>query len=108
MDFFNRLTNWFSRNGRDENQLERALDLAKAKHPSEALEVYNELIASPGISPSIRARALFNRALAHSSLNDDTSAVVDLKQLVSLPGIPENVRTAARNQLARLAGRKPQ
>lgn len=106
MQFINRLTNWFSRTGRDENQLERALDLAKGNQPSEALEVYNELLASPGISPSIRARALFNRALAHSSLKDDSRAVIDLQQLVSLPAIPENIRTAARNQLARLASRK--
>jgi hypothetical protein len=35
-----------------------------------------------------------------------THAVIDLKQLVSLPAIPENIRTAARNQMARLASRK--
>jgi hypothetical protein len=106
MQFINRLTNWLSRTGRDENQLERALDLAKDKQPTEALEVYNDLLTSPGISPSIRARALFNRALSHSSLKNDSRAVIDLKQLLSLPAIPENIRTAARNQLARLASRK--
>jgi len=107
MDLLNRLANWFSRGGRDENQLEKALELAKSKQPAEALAIYNDLIISPGTSSAVKARALFNRALAYSSLKDDARAAADLKQLGTLADVPENIRTAARNQLVRLTNRKP-
>lgn len=106
MEILNRLTNWFSRSGRDENLLNKAIELAKNKQPAEALAIYNDLLASPGTSTLTKARALFNRALAHSSLKDDARALADLKQLTAMPGVPENILTAARNQLVRLANRK--
>jgi hypothetical protein len=106
MDLLNRLKNWFSRGGRDENQLEKAMELAKTRQPTEALAIYNDLITSPGTSNAVKARALFNRALAYSSLKDDDRAAADLKRLTTLDGVPENIRTAARNQLVRLTNRK--
>lgn len=105
MNFFSRLQNWFSRTGRDDNLMSTAMELAKDKQPAEAIKIYNDLLQSTTASAETKARALFNRALAHSSLKDDAKAVADLKQLTSLPNVPENVRTAARNQLVRLQNR---
>ncbi len=105
MGFFDRLTNWFSRSGREENQLQKAVDLAKSKNPNEAIAIYNDLLRSTTVSVSMKASALFNRALAHSSLKDDDQAIADLKELVALPGIPENIRATARTQLVRLRNR---
>lgn len=105
MNFLNRLSNWFSSSGRDDNQMAVAMELAKDKQPSEAIKIYNELLRSTSATAEVKARALFNRALAHSSMKDDVKAVADLKQLTAMQDIPENVRTAARNQLVRLQNR---
>ena len=105
MNLLNRLSNWFSSSGRDDNLMSSAMELAKDKQPAEAIKIYNDLLRSTSASAEIKARALFNRALAHSSMKDDVKAVADLKQLTAMPDVPENVRTAARNQLVRLQNR---
>jgi tetratricopeptide (TPR) repeat protein len=105
MNLLAQFTGLFSRSGRDEQQLVLALDFAKAKQPEKALEIYNKLLAADGTSTTTRARALFNRALAHSSLNNDEQAVVDLNAVLDLPDLPENVQSAARTQLARVRRR---
>ncbi len=105
MNFLNRLSNWFSRGGRDDNSMARAMELAKNKQPAEAIKIYTELMRSPTASSETKARALFNRALAHSSLKNDAQAVADLKQLTAMTDVPENVRNAARTQLVRLSNR---
>jgi hypothetical protein len=106
MDLFNRLANWFSRQGRDENQLNVALDFARHGLPAEAIAIYNELLLASATSATTKARALFNRALAYSALKEDSRAITDLKQLASQVDIPENVRSAARTQLVRLNNRQ--
>jgi hypothetical protein len=106
MNLLNRLTNWFSQDGRDENQLNAALDRAKGGAPAEAIAIYNELLRAGSTTATTKARALFNRALAYSSLKDDSRAIADLKQLTAQADVPENVRTAARTQLVRLKNRQ--
>ena len=106
MDLLNRLTNWFSRQGRDENQLNMALELARGGDPAKAIEIYGDVLRGESTSATTKARALFNRALAYSSLNEDPRAIADLKQLTALADIPENVRSAARTQLVRLKNRQ--
>ena len=81
------------------------MDLAKAKQPEKALEIYNKLLSNSGTNDTTRARALFNRALAYSSLNQDEQALVDLNAVLELPNLPENVQSAARTQLARVRRR---
>jgi len=105
MAFLDRLTNLFSRGGRDENRLRQGMEHAHEKRPAEAIEIYDSLLSSKGCSASVRARALFNRALAYSSLKDDAKAIADLEEVVALPGAPENVLSAARNQLVRVRNR---
>jgi len=105
MSIFKRLANWFSRGGRDDNRLQVGMDHAHAKRPAEAIAVYDAIVNAKGGSSSLRARALFNRALAHSSLKNDQQAILDLEEVVSFQGTPENVRSAARNQLVRVRNR---
>jgi hypothetical protein len=106
MNLLERLTNWFSREGRDENQLNAALELARGGSPTAAIEIYSKLLRDEATGATTRARALFNRALAYSSLNDDPQAIADLKQLTAQANVPENVRSAARTQLVRLSNRQ--
>jgi len=105
MGLLGQLANLFSRSGRDDNRLNQAMENAHAKRPAEAIAIYDSLISSKGTSPTVRARALFNRALARSSLKEDEKAIADLEQVVAMPGTPENVLTAARNQLVRVRNR---
>jgi hypothetical protein len=105
MGFLGQLTNLFSRSGRDDNRMRQAMEHAHAKRPAQAIAIYDSLVSSKGTSPTVRARALFNRALAHSSLKDDAKAIVDLEQVVTMAGAPENVLEAARNQLVRVRNR---
>ena len=105
MAIFGRLTNFFSRTGRDDNRLQTAMEHAHAKRPGEAIAIYDSLLGSKGTSPTVRARALFNRALAYSSLKDDGKAIADLEELVAQIGAPENVVSAARNQIVRVRNR---
>src|SRR5438094_5341911 len=105
MGFFGQLTNLFSRAGRDDNRLKQAMDHAHAKQPEKAIPVYDLLLKDKTAGPTLRARALFNRALAHSSMKDDQKAIADLEKVVAMPGAPENVLAAARNQLVRVRNR---
>ena len=106
MDLLSRLTNLFSRQGRDENQLNAAIEFAREGAPAKAIEIYSELLRAEATSATTKARALFNRALAYSSLNDDPLAIADLKQLAAQVDVPDNVRSAARTQLVRLNNRQ--
>ena len=105
MGIFSRLTGLFSRQSRDDNRLMTAIEHAKAKRPQQAIELYNQLLADGGTSSMVRARSLFNRALAYSSMHDDQKALADLDELLARPDVPENVKTAARAQLLRVRKR---
>lgn len=106
MSLWQRFTRMFSQGGRQESALLRAIDLAQTKNPKEAIAIYDGLINNPGTDPELKARALFNRALAYSSVKDDTQAIVDLQAVLSMPRVPENVREAARSQMARVKKRE--
>jgi hypothetical protein len=105
MGFLGQLTNLFSRSGRDDNRLREGMNHAHAKRPAEAIAVYDSLLNAKGTSSTVRARALFNRALAHSSMKDDQKAIDDLEEVLSMQGVPENVLAAAKNQLIRVRNR---
>ena len=105
MSILQRISGLFSRSGRDDQLLREALVHAKAKRPEKAIEIYNKLLGDRETKVATRASALFNRALAHSSLDDDQKAVADLEQVLALPDVPDNVQSAARSQLARVKRR---
>ena len=105
MSFLSRLGGMLTASGRAEDQLRQAMEHAKADRPKQALAIYTALIDSKGTSADIRAKALFNRALAHSSLNHDDKAIADLTQVLAIPNVAENVQTAARSQLTRVKKR---
>src|SRR5437870_4256361 len=105
MGLLGQLTNLFSRSGRDDNRLRQAMDHAHANRPEKAIAIYDSLLSGKAADPTLRARALFNRALAHSSTKNDQKAIADLEKVVSMPGAPENVLSAARNQLVRVRNR---
>jgi hypothetical protein len=106
MSVWQQLTGMFTRQGRDEAALRRGLRLAQAKQADAALAIYNRLIDDSATSDEVRSQAVFNRALAHSMLKRDDLAVADLNALLAQPRLAENVREAARSQLARVKKRQ--
>ena len=105
MSFLSRLTGFFSGSSGEEGLLRQGLEHAKAKRPEKAIEIYNSLLTASSTSAAVRARALFNRALAYSSMKDDEKALADLKQVLAMPTLPDNVQSAARAQVARIKKR---
>jgi len=104
MGFFSRLTSLFTAGGSEDSRLLKGVEHAKAGHPEKAIEIYNALLAKTN-SETVRARALFNRALAHSALKNDDQAIKDLQDVLASPNLAENVQSAARAQLARVKKR---
>ena len=105
MGLLSRLTGLFTGSGRDDRLLMQGIEHAKHKRPERAIEIYDSLISSTSTSDTVRARALFNRALAHSSMKDDEKALLDLDQLLAMPDVPENVQAAAKAQAIRVRKR---
>src|SRR5262245_50746556 len=105
MGLLGRLAGLLTGGGRDDRLLLQAIELAKNKHPDKAIPIYDSLLAKTSTSDTVRARALFNRALAHSSMKDDEKALVDLEQLLTMPDLPENVQNAAKAQVLRVRKR---
>jgi hypothetical protein len=106
MSIFGTLASLFTRSGRDDNLLRQGMEHASANRPEQAIMIYDSLVKSAAASLTVRSRALFNRALAHSSLKNDKQAIADLEEVVAMPGVPENVQTAARTQLIRVRNRE--
>jgi len=106
MSFFGTLASLFTRTGRDDNLLRQGIDHAKENRPAKAIEAYSSLVGSKSTSTTVRSRALFNRALAYSSMKDDKKAIADLEEVLAMPGVSENVTIAARTQLVRVQNRK--
>ena len=77
----------------------------KGKRPEKGVEIFNSLLATPTLSPTVRASALYNRALAFSAMNEDDKAMADLQKCLLLPGLPDNVQTAAKARMARMKKR---
>jgi len=105
MGFFQSLANLFTKSGRYDQQLLAAMEHAKAGRAQKAIELYTALVDDDSVNDAVRARALFNRALAHSKLDHDDQAIKDLQDVLAMPNVPENVQTAARAQLVRVKKR---
>lgn len=103
MGILSTLTGLFT-GGSEDSRLLKGMDLAKAGKPEKAIEIYNALLAKSS-SDTVKARALFNRALAHSAMKNDEQAIKDLQAVLASSNLPENVQSAARSQLARVRKR---
>jgi hypothetical protein len=104
MGLLGQLGSMFTRGGREEALLDQAMEHAKSKRPEKALDIYETLLKSTS-SCSLKARALYNRALVHSALKNEDQALADIEAVLKLPEVPDNVLTAAKERLVRLRKR---
>ena len=105
MSFFSKIAGLFSRSSRGESLLLEGVEHSKAKRPEKAIEIFDSLLTTTTLSPAVRASALYNRALAYSAMDEGDKALVDLQKVITLPGCPDNVMTAAKTRMARLKKR---
>ncbi len=82
--------------------------MAKAKKGdfAGAVSDYSATINASGIPNDVLGMALYNRALAYSALHEDDKAAEDLTKVLKMPGLPENISTAASHRRERLRRRE--
>jgi hypothetical protein len=70
-----------------------------------AIADYSAAVELPTIPADVKAMALYNRALAYSSIHEDEKAAADLADVLEMPGLAENVKTAAQQRRERIRRR---
>ncbi len=71
-----------------------------------AVSDYTTVLNIEGLSNDVRGMALYNRALAYSSMHENEKAAEDLALASSIPDLPENIRLAARQRQERIRRRE--
>jgi hypothetical protein len=81
--------------------------MARAKkHDREgAIDDYTATIGMPNTPPNVRAMALYNRALVLVATGDNQKGVADLNAVLAMDESPSNVKTKAREKLAKIETR---
>ena len=70
-----------------------------------AIDYYTMAIVMPGTPGEVIAMVLYNRALVHVAIGDDQRCVDDLVAVLAIDEVPVNVRTMARQKLAKMESR---
>ena len=78
---------------------------AKKHDHQGAIDDYTAIISLPDTSASMKAMALYNRALTYAAVADESQALADLSAVLSMPEAPVSVRTEARRKLVRMQRR---
>ena len=105
MSFTNWVKSLFSQRGKALALYRSGMAKASKRDYDGAIADYSAAIASPQIPPDVKGMAVYNRALAYSAIHEDARAAEDLAALLEMPGLPENIRTAAQQRRERLRRR---
>lgn len=105
MNIFQWFTRYFSSRGKAMSLYKRGMAKAKKHDHVGALEDYTTLIGMPGAPADLLAMVLYNRALVYVAAGDDKKAAADLDAVLALNESLVNVKTMARQKLARMESR---
>ena len=78
---------------------------AKKEDHQGAIHDYTTMIGIPGTPADLMAMALYNRALVHFTAGDDQKGESDLDAVLAMSEAGVNVKTMARQKLARIESR---
>lgn len=106
MGFLGWLTGKFSRRGQSLSGYKAGMLKAKKGDFAGAITDYSATIDAAGIPNDILAMALYNRALAYSAVREDQKAADDLSKVLSMPGLPDNIKVAASQRRERIRRRE--
>ncbi len=105
MNIFHWLTSCFSGRGKAMSLYKRGMAKAKKHDHQGAIEDYTTTIGMPGTPAGLMAMVLYNRALAHVAAGDERNGIVDLDAVLAMSETLVNVKTMARQKLARMESR---
>lgn len=83
----------------------RGMEKAKKHDHQGAIRDYSKVIDIPGIAADLIAMVLYNRALAHVASGDNRKGTADLDSVLSMKEKLVNVKSMARQKLARMKSR---
>jgi hypothetical protein len=103
MSLLSWLAGVFSSRGKALSMCKRGMRRARKHDRAGAIGDYSAVIGMPGVPADVRAMALYNRALVHSAAGDDIQATGDLDSILAMTETLINVKTSARQKLARMS-----
>ena len=105
MNIFHWLTRCFSVRGKAVSLYKRGMAKAKRNDHQGALEHYTTAIGMPGTPADLLAMVLYNRALVYVAAGDEPKGAADLDAVLAMDESLVNVKTMARQKLARMESR---
>lgn len=105
MTLFGWVAGRFSQRGKALSLYHRGMAKAKRHDHQGAIDAYSATIAMSAIPPDVQAMVLYNRALVYVAEGDDQRGADDLDALLAIVEAPINVKTMARQKLARMKTR---
>jgi len=105
MNILHRLKSCFSDRGKAVYLYKQGMAKAKKHDHQGALEDYTTTIGMPGTPADLLAMVFYNRALVYVAAGDEPKGAADLEAVLSMNEALENVKTMARQKLARMESR---
>lgn len=105
MSILDWLTNCFSGRGKALSLYKRGMAKAKKHDNRGAIEDYTTIIGMPCAPADLLAMVLYNRALAYVAAGDDQKGAADLDVVLAMNDALVNIKTMARQKLARMQSR---
>lgn len=105
MSFTTWLKSIFSHRGKALSLYRSGMAKANKRDYAGAVADYSAAIEAPQIPADVKGMALYNRALAYSAMEEDDKAAEDLAAVLAMPGLPENINTAAQQRRERIRRR---
>jgi hypothetical protein len=105
MSFTTWLKGWFSHRGKALALYRTGMAKATERDFEGAIAAYSAAIQASSIPDDVKAMAIYNRALAYSAIHEDGKAADDLALVLQMPGLPENIKTAAQQRRERIRRR---
>lgn len=105
MDVFNWIAGHFSGRGKALSLYRRGMVRANKHDHQGAIDDYTVTIGLSHTPTDVRAMALYNRALVHVASGNEAQGVCDLQAVLALDDSLVNIKTMARQKLARMENR---
>ena len=105
MNIFHWFTRYFSSHGKAMSLYKRGMAKAQKHDHEGALEDYTTIIGMPGTPADLLVMVLYNRALVYVAAGDDQKGTADLDAVLAMDESLVNVKTMARQKLARMESR---
>lgn len=102
---FDWLTSFFSTRGKALSLYRRGMAKAEKHDHRGALEAYDAAIKTAGSPADVRAMALYNRALVFAAIGENGKATEDLEFVLAMEESFINIKTMAKQKLARMVDR---